>query len=66
MSAAKARMGRPPLDPEGCVELRIRVPKALASKVERVAMALMLRDVNERPLLAAAVRKMIEAYPEPD
>lgn len=63
----KRGRGRPPLDPDGSVELRVRVTKAQAEKAERVARAKGFIEVvgpDERPILAAAVRLMVDAYPE--
>ena len=62
---AKKKRGRPPLDPEGTVELRLRVTQAQAEKAERVARARGFVDIEERPIIAAAVRAMIDEHPEP-
>lgn len=67
IAGPKRGRGRPPLDPEGSVELRVRVTKAQAEKAERVARAKGFIEVvgpDERPIIAAGVRVMIDAYPE--
>jgi hypothetical protein len=63
-----ARMGRPPLDPEGSVELRVRVTREQAAKLERIAKAkgfIAIDGQSERPILAAAARHAIDVYQEP-
>lgn len=69
MTAEKRGRGRPPLDPEGTVDTHLRLTRAQAAKAERVARALGLVEQDgprdERPVIAAAIRRMLDAYPEP-
>lgn len=52
--------GRPPLDPAGSVELRVRVTQAQAAKLERLAREMGFVDAREVPILAAAARLIID------
>lgn len=52
--------GRPPLDPDGSVELRVRVTQALAQRAEEIARREGLTDRDGRPILAAVVRLALE------
>ena len=56
----KRGRGRPRLDPEGSVELRVRVTQEQAAKLDRLCRERGVIDVREEPIRAALVRLAIE------
>ncbi len=56
----KRGRGRPRLDPDGSVELRVRVTQEQAAKLDRLCRERGVIDVREEPIRAALVRLAIE------
>ncbi len=56
----KRGRGRPRLDPEGSVELRVRVTREQAAKLDRVCAERGMVDSTGEPIRAALVRLAIE------